>query len=494
MASIKDIVDAYKLVYSAPGKVQRVEVVDAKKRGQLSDPAQGIAAWHGADSTKISDDAKKQIVSVRKDLMALDPGLPEGKYDKPKFISKRCKGKNLYFREQGNKAFFTKLEADFNDEIKTIKAALASATDAATKAQKHKELLQTIAFKHLMNGREGPMGAVNTYDSAIVTWGMGWAITGYLGHALADTYRVENAITNPDERYIQKLLYLAGFLYDRGTYYVVDTDAGTVHTTNSAGIAACLHSKDSDGPPDNPALRLIHDIYELHVAWALLGRDDLTRKTMMRAQLETFKTTTGDVPQADKIQTGAFYTFIAHLQHWTGSHFDVVGWATGPKARPGPVKETLPSEKGDAELAIQAVHQLYHSKSPDWRKAVFTQPREYWKQMAGVDTIDEGLTEFKPVYAIMTNPPVTSVPSDHLKAVTDAKGTTYDLGPLSDFVRAPVPDPEITDEEREAQKRMYLPNLVDLDSANAEHYEAERKEREQREQTHERSSVWQFLR
>jgi hypothetical protein len=113
------------------------------------------------------------------------------------------------------------------------------------------------------------------------------------------------------------------------------------------------------------------------------------------------------------------------------------------------VTEPLPSEKGDAQLAVQAVHLLYNTMRPS-----FQQVRDYWKQMVTQDAPEEGLTEFNPVYAIMTAPPVTTVADDHLKVV-ESNGTTWDLGPLDDFGRA-APTTETVppgDSERRLQEQ-----------------------------------------
>jgi hypothetical protein len=484
--SISDILATYKLVYSGPNTIARVEVVDTTKGAHVSDPAQGILPWHGYVGAPLPADALAQVTNVRASLLALDPGLSNtALVDNPRFIIKRCTGRNIYFPEQRNRALLDKLRPELAAEVSRVRSDLAVATDDATTASLRKELAATLAFKHLMVGgstpREGVAGAINTYDPAVITWGMGWAITGYLGKVLAAVYEVEmeKERTDPDKHSVQKLLYLAGFLYDRGTYYVVDTAAKTVWSTTTGDINACLRSREGDGPPDNAAMRVIHDTHELHVAWALLGRDDLTRDTLIKSQLRTFKATTGDVPQADKIQTAALYTFVAHLQHWTGGKLDVVAWANGPRAQPGPVTEILPSEKGDAQLAVQAVHLLYSGGRPS-----FKQVRDYWRQMTTEDAAEEGLTEFTPVYSIMTAPPVASVPDDHLKVVDS--GGTWDLGPLSDFSCAPV----------RVQSPIDPPDLMkglDLNYEPETYDPAGDAERRQREQSEEQPSILRYL-
>jgi hypothetical protein len=347
MASIQDILKAYRLSYSGSGKVERVERIDATNGGHISDAGKAVLPWHTYVDKTLPDDVLKQVTDVRAALKALDPALP-GASSTAHFITTYCKGRSLFFAEQHHAPIMTTLLADIDVEVQSAKDALDGATTDGDKAWRRKEYLQTLAFRHLMNQREGPVTAVNTYDTAVVTWGMGWAILFYLGRVLSTIYAIEKTVADADKHYVQKLLYLAGFLYDGGTYYVVDTDpaAKTVRATDAAGLKATLNPLPGVDPAANEALRVLHDAEELHIAWVLLGRDDLSRGTMMRAQLELFKDSTGNVPQAHRIQTAALYTFIAHLQHWKGVKLDVVDWATSFAARPARVTEPLPFGEG----------------------------------------------------------------------------------------------------------------------------------------------------
>ena len=99
--------------------------------------------------------------------------------------------------------------------------------------------MKTMAFEHLMNGREGPASAVNTYDDAIFTWGMGYGANGGLPAVLANINRIEKA-TYPDDlekHYVQKFFYLCGFKFD-GRDWVVDTAKKKVLASGSADANA----------------------------------------------------------------------------------------------------------------------------------------------------------------------------------------------------------------------------------------------------------------
>jgi len=437
-STIKEILDIFKLSYGGDGKVARGEIVDASAVSHVSDPSKPILPWHTYAGQTLPEETLEQVKEVRAMVRAFDPKLPKVPAT-PELIAAGC-NKDKCFMFTDSAAFRAKLVAEIQADAASVKAEMDAEAPGQTKTAKRIEYMKIMAFKHLMNGREGPTSAINTYDPAIVTWGMGWALKGGLPRVLGRLYEIEAAqSSDPEKHFVQKFFYLCGFMYDAGKYYVVDTEKATVWIENL--------SKPKKPPPTPPpgetkgeALRVLHDVEELHFMWVQAARDDLTRATITRAQRDVFvgPTGTGTVAQADKIQTAALYTFLAHLQHWTGDKFDFVAWAQGPNARPK-LSASLPSAKGDEELAIQAVHRFYNKRSPDIHRNIFTQVRTYWKEMTVDDTKDEGLTDFHPNYPIMTNPPVTtSVPEGHLAAkVDDAGKTIYDLGPLEDFGRTP---------------------------------------------------------
>ncbi|MDC3984511.1 hypothetical protein [Polyangium jinanense] len=439
---IQDILDVFRLSYGGDGKVQRAEVVDASQVAHISGPSKPILPWHTYAGQKLPAETLEQVKEVRAMVRAFDPKFRKWPpLDDAKAVLLEG-GSDLAkcYMFTDTPAFISQLVSELRADAMQVKASMEAESDPAVKTSLRVEYMKRMAFAHLMNGREGPTSAVNTYDKAFVTWGMGWALKGGLPKVLGRIYELEAAQSkDPERHYIQKLFYLCGFMYDAGRYYVVDTEQGTVWVDDLNK----RWSKAAPGPGETPgqAVRVIHNTDELHFMWVQAARDDLTRATITNAQRDAFLSTTGTVPQADKIQTGALYTFIAHLQHWTGDKFDVVAWAQGPLARPR-LTAPLPSEKGDAELAIQAVHRFYHMRSPNIGRNVFSQVRDYWKQMTGEDAQVEALSEFRPVYPVMTNGPVKSVPEGHLSATIDAAGKViYDLGPLEDFGRGPPPPP-----------------------------------------------------
>jgi hypothetical protein len=317
-----------------------------------------------------------------------------------------------------------KIAGEIKADADALKQLRDAEKDDKKKLQLHVQWMKTMTYKQLMNGREGPASAINTYDKALFTWGMGYGSTGALKQVLPKIYEIEKKKPDLNDHYVQKLFYLCGFKFEGGEYWVCDTDAKKVY-----------HDGKAIADSEYNAYRYIHDTNELHFMWTLAARDDLTRPTMLEAQKQVFFAGNGNVALAERIQTAALYTFLAHLQHWTGDlGMDFIAYGCGPEGTP-PVAPIYPSEAADSEMAIQSVHRFYRWRSPDWNQNAFSQVRDMWGQMVNLDAKEEGATGFNPVYDIMTAAPVATVPDGNLKGLRPDK-TFFDLGPCSDFHRA----------------------------------------------------------
>ena len=435
MASVAEILRQFKLSGTSAA-IERTELVPGSARAQIRDAGRSILPWDKEDYIGSSppDEVIDQVKGVRALLseagadwkvvrMASTLSFMTGVDRDGAAVGPGCDSSTCVMFTDS--PAYKKLLADEIDvDCKALRAAWEAEEDPGKKAAARVLYMKTMAFKHLMNGREGPASAINTYDNAIFTWGMGYGANGGLPAVLSNINRIEK-LAYPDDlekHYVQKLFYLCGFKFD-GRYWVVDTVKKKV-----------LANARADATAEDSAFRTIHDDLDFHKMWVLAARDPLTRKTIVDAQRDVFFKATGNVANAEKIQTAALYTFLAHLQHWTGdTQMAMVEWALGASARPR-VKVALPSEEGDTQIAIQAVHRFYWKRSPDFNANPFIQVRKYWREMVGEDTKDEGLTIFGPSYPVMTAAPVASVPADHLGGLTDT-GTYYDLGPLADFSR-----------------------------------------------------------
>ena len=429
---IKDILDAFHVTGSGEAP-EKTEVVDASKVSHISEPTLPILPWHiylGKDVPKACVD---QVRDVREMLAAFKPGvwsyLSTVQVDGGVRAIGADTAKCVMFTD--TTAYRVALAAEIGRDADKLKAAMTSAITEPEKTNLRIDWMRMMTFKHLMKDREGPLSAVNTYDGAIITWGMGWAFGGGLPPVLSRIFQIEKASGNDLEmHYVQKMFYLAGFMMSGGKYWALDTAGDGKVFADPVGSRG-------------DAYRVVHDTQELHWMWVQLAHDDETRPTLLRAQREVFFEKNGKVAQAEKVQTAALHTFLAHLQHWTGdTGMGMIDWATGPYARPQPVQSTMPSEKADAEIAIQAAHRFYWKRDPG-NSNPFRQVRKYWREMTTDDAADEGTTEFAPVYPIMTAPPVGTVPDDHLaaKITSPPPVETYDLGPLTDFCREPFGPP-----------------------------------------------------
>jgi hypothetical protein len=454
MASVAEILKQYRLVGAAL-TVNRTEIVPGSAPAQIRDAGQSILAWDKDEylTGAPSDEVIAQVKAVRAQLpeagadwklVSMASTLPfmtgvgkKGAAGGPGCDRSKC----VMFTDSS--AYKKTISDEIDVDCQSLHATWQAETEPAKKTAARVLYMKTMAFKHLMNGREGPASAVNTYDDAIFTWGMGYGANGGLPAVLANIIRIEKAASPDDleKHHVQKLFYLCGFKFD-GRYWAVDVPRKKV-----------IVSAGADATAADSAFRTIHDDFDFHKMWVLAARDPLTRKTIVDAQRDVFFKATGNVANAEKIQTAALYTFLAHLQHWTGdTQMGMVDWALGGSARPR-VKVPLPSEEGDALIAVQAVHRFYWKRSPDYNANPFVQVRKYWKEMTGEDTRDEALTIFRPSYPIMTAAPVASVPADHLGG-TLKDGTFYDLGPLADFSRMIGPP---TVMEAEGEEKPELP-------------------------------------
>jgi hypothetical protein len=429
MATVQEIVDKFSLKKSA--NAPRNVMTSLDKVFHVSDPSTPIEPWDHYRKTApgggglLPDSTVAQVLEVRGMLPTV--ALPPAKGITLQCESLGCNRAKCY--QYRKKEDVKPVVDELHAQAMNLKAQRDAATDPKEKKGKQLEYLKAMAFRLLME-REGPSTAINTYDIAIFTWGMGWAGPSQLPKVLSKIYGLEND-DDIEKHYVQKLFYLCGFLHDDGEYLVVDTDKKMVvggHTPEDRGAA----------------YRLIHDTDELHYMWIAAASDAKTKDLVVKAQRLAFSEGSGSVPQGELIQTAALYTFIAHLQHWGSRQRQVVAFARDPRSKP-PLPDDLPSLEGDKILAINAVREFYGAGSgtprrPDYNANDFNQTRLYWKEMVQLDAATEGV-QLDPGYAIMTNPQVDGVMVDHLAGLVAARSTKlWDLGPLEDFHIPPPPD------------------------------------------------------
>lgn len=314
MATVTEILSKYRYARKTDASHQ-AEEVDGGAGGQLADGSQAVEIWDRDETLgqTASDAVLAQTAAVR--AMLPDPGfgahvpmdakskimVGDPKNNRPGVDRATC----VMFLDRKDQSVIKALVADLDVECKQAKAAWAAATEPAAQTQARINYMQHMAFKHLMNCREGPTSAINTYDDQIFTWGMGFGAVGILPMVLDRIYAIEqaNAPTDLEKHHVQKLFYLCGFKFNK-KFWVVDTTKKKAYASASPNVNA-----------DDDAYRYIHDTLAFHFMWVLLARDELTRKTLVQAQREIFFERTGRISQSDKVQTAALYTMLAHLQH-----------------------------------------------------------------------------------------------------------------------------------------------------------------------------------
>ncbi len=217
-----------------------------------------------------------------------------------------------------------------------LRAYLDKLADAATGEDKRR----ILAFKALL-GREGSTAAINTYDNQIVTWGTGWGGLGMLPSVM------DRLVSSPE---VVARLAACGVRYAGKGVWEVDDGKGHVVRGKREGLEAIKASPE---------------LLNLLIS---LARDPATRDAVTRAQLDTFKALSGNLPGSETIGTQGLFNFAVHLKHWApGFMVDSVNVAASKV--PG-----APSEARDRTLAPEIVRRFYeraHAAKgwiPDWKQ------------------------------------------------------------------------------------------------------------------------------
>ena len=198
-----------------------------------------------------------------------------------------------------------------------------------------------LAFSALLP-REGSTSAINTYDSQLFTWGVGWGGLGGLPRVMDNLAQAAAS----DSTLMDALAHCGVWYTGQGDWTVLD-DSGNVVSGKQEALEVIRSS---------PALLNLF----IHLA-----EDPATRDAVADAQLQAFLATSGNVPAGATIATQALYNLVTHLQHWAPAYMTGV-LETAAQATPGP-----PSAERDRALAAQVVQGFYaraagHGWTPSW--------------------------------------------------------------------------------------------------------------------------------
>ncbi len=196
-----------------------------------------------------------------------------------------------------------------------------------------------LAFSALQ-GREGSVSAINTYDDQLFTWGTGWSGLGALPRVMDRLVKISPTVV--------KVLNACGVEYLGSGEWKVLKDDGTV---------AAQGKKD--------ALNAIRSDPRLLALFVHLAEDQMTRDAVIEAQLQAFVSGAGTLAKSDQIHTQALYNFVTHLKHWLPGYVKGAVEAAADKV-PGE-----PSEARDKILASEIVRHFYANaapKVPNWNQ------------------------------------------------------------------------------------------------------------------------------
>jgi hypothetical protein len=255
------------------------------------------------------------------------------------------------------------------DLLSYLHGYLASVSAAATNPR------SVLAFAALLQ-REGSTAAINTYDSQLFTWGVGWGGLGGLPRVM------DQLASDP---MVSAALAACGVWYIGGGNWTVIDGSGHAVTGKAE------------------ALQVIRQTPALLNLFIQVAKDPNTRDAVANAQLAAFLATSGNVPAGSTISTQALYNLVTHLQHWAPNYMTGVLEAAA-KATPG-----SPSPDRDRSLARQIVQGFYaramgHGWVPDWH-----QTQQYVLKDMAVDGLD---VSGDPVLAAASAPNATAADAE----------------------------------------------------------------------------------
>lgn len=214
----------------------------------------------------------------------------------------------------------------------------------------------------IANQEAAPSG-INTYDSRVLSWGIGLAAPGLLQKVM---YLI---VKDPK---VWKVFYCCGFMYDanirtvkggrdeyHGVYQIVDVERKAVVYADNFYHRTVPQKKQKKGEFEGKsflALRAFVTQRELLHMLVQVARDPETRDTVMNCNYDFIKGA-ANVKSFKHIHTQALYVFLAQIQHnWgIGGHdFIKEGLAT----EPGDWMNKPNSEQKDRAIARGAVRVL----------------------------------------------------------------------------------------------------------------------------------------
>jgi hypothetical protein len=289
-----------------------------------------------------------------------------------------------------------------------------------------------------MLAREGAPSAINSYDSAILTWGAGFAWAGGAGG-------LTNLFT-----FAQQTQRVRTFFHNCGFHYtsavdpktkkaspqalkVVDVRDGKILTGNEAA-EYCCDAKQSDSPSAQGQPQLLHMLIQA-------ARDPDMRDEVREANLSAFRKLHDRIPGLHLIKSQAVFSFIVHMHHYGPALANncipyAQHYATALSSL------TVPSLEADAHFALWTIRHAWAGNSAD-----FKQVQGFWRDMVAdaksrenaplpIEGLRSAADIMKQIGMAAGSPAANAIPADHKRGYVDQKNPNspvYDLGPLTDF-------------------------------------------------------------
>lgn len=146
---------------------------------------------------------------------------------------------------------------------------------------------------------EGRPASFQTYDSQIITWGVGLGAKGDGVHAFTQL--------NKSPR-MKKLLDDLGVNYEKYDYHVVDVEAKKV-------VSSTGGEKGNDDRHIVP-LKAWRKQTDLHSAIIGISEDPATREAVFESQYAVYLQNSTQWPGKDKVFTVALFVMVIHMHHW----------------------------------------------------------------------------------------------------------------------------------------------------------------------------------
>jgi peptidoglycan hydrolase-like protein with peptidoglycan-binding domain len=237
-----------------------------------------------------------------------------------------------------------------NDQVSWAKEYFQKKVDGA--ADRVEKMVNRTFLKLL--DLEGRPASLQTYDSQIVTWGVGLGAKGDGVHAFTQL--------NKSPR-MKKLLDDLGINYEKYDYQVVDLEAKKV-VSSTAG---------QKGDDDRHIVPLKAWRRQTDLLSAIIGisEDPATREAVAESQYAVYLQNSTQWPGKDKVFTVALFVMVIHMHHWMPA---IAKYGFNAEKEFQAIGGGEPSLETDKKLALRIARAFVRKAKKTWED---TKPDTY---------------------------------------------------------------------------------------------------------------------